>query len=279
MILIKRGVEPPELTAQREKRLPAAQQEWEAHGASGPLKAMLVGYDGVKRLLWDRQHQKCAYCERKPGFGGQPVEHFRPKKEAWRHRRGEQRVVDGERYWWLTWSWANLLFACHTCNSAAQKGNYFPLVAGTNGLAIGEFDTTRESPLLLDPADASLDARAHLRWRPVERTAPRQVWRWTLETPTERGEVTAEILGLGYLADELNDHYRRTVWPRFWHEVEDLWRSRVETRRVIGAWMRLCRSLVAPSAPWMAASWFMLDALRGSTPDLLELRLPEPLWG
>jgi hypothetical protein len=83
VIPIDRGAEHPKLSKIRERRLRKAIDAFNTHG-SGSLELgdTLGGYDIVKRLLFERQHKKCAYCERKPGFLGQPVEHFRPKKLA-----------------------------------------------------------------------------------------------------------------------------------------------------------------------------------------------------
>lgn len=51
---------------------------------------------------------KCAFCEKK--VEQSHVEHYRPKS----------------KYWWLTYSWDNLLLACSTCNS--HKGDEFEIL-------------------------------------------------------------------------------------------------------------------------------------------------------
>jgi uncharacterized protein (TIGR02646 family) len=61
--------------------------------------------DDVKTDLEDRYHHKCAYCEQK--VESYHVEHYRPKSI----------------YYWLAYSWDNLLFCCATCNE--KKLNYF----------------------------------------------------------------------------------------------------------------------------------------------------------
>jgi len=278
VIAVDRGAEPAALQEARARRLPVVRAEWQANGASAALKAGLTGYGVAKKTLYDRQHGKCAYCERSPGFGGQPVEHFRPKKEAWLNRPGAPRVVDRQRYWWLTWTWGNLLFACHTCNNPSLKGNRFPLAASTEPLPIESEDTALESPLLLDPSEAGFDIRQHLRWRPVERTAARPIWRWQLATLTDRGEVTAGVLGLRYLTDDLNAHYRGAVWPRFEAEVSHKVAAGASPRALFGSWGSLCRSLITIRAPWTAATWFMLDALRVGSARLEAAALPAPRW-
>lgn len=59
----------------------------------------------VMKALQTIYHSKCAFCEQKIEFP--QVEHFRPKNI----------------YYWLAYSWDNLLFACLGCNS--HKNNHF----------------------------------------------------------------------------------------------------------------------------------------------------------
>jgi uncharacterized protein (TIGR02646 family) len=61
--------------------------------------------EDVKTDLEFRYHHKCAYCEQK--IESYHVEHYRPKSI----------------YYWLAYSWDNLLFCCATCNE--KKLNYF----------------------------------------------------------------------------------------------------------------------------------------------------------
>ncbi len=75
--------------------------------------ASTVGvYDGrykskdIKASLAATYKNKCAFCEQK--VEQWHVEHFRPKSI----------------YYWLAFSWDNLLYCCHTCNQ--NKSNKFP---------------------------------------------------------------------------------------------------------------------------------------------------------
>lgn len=52
----------------------------------------------VKKRLDNIYHHKCAYCENKVEQGH--VEHYRPKNQ----------------YYWLAYSWDNLIYGCPTCN-------------------------------------------------------------------------------------------------------------------------------------------------------------------
>lgn len=63
--------------------------------------------DDIRTALKDIYHNKCAYCEQK--IEQYQVEHFRPKKV----------------YYWLAFSWDNLLMGCATCNQ--HKGINFAI--------------------------------------------------------------------------------------------------------------------------------------------------------
>lgn len=61
----------------------------------------------VQKKLNEIYHLKCAFCEQKLLDAPKHIEHYRPK----------------DIYYWLAYSWDNLLLACGSCNSA--KGTNF----------------------------------------------------------------------------------------------------------------------------------------------------------
>lgn len=61
----------------------------------------------VQKKLNSIYHLKCAFCEQKLLDSLKHIEHYRPKAT----------------YYWLAYSWDNLLLACGSCNSA--KGDRF----------------------------------------------------------------------------------------------------------------------------------------------------------
>lgn len=88
-------------------------------------------------------HDKCAYCE--SSQEQLHVEHYRPKRGG---------------YYWLSYSWDNLLLSCPVCNSS--KSTIFPLagirvrcditeetISGINALS-AQYDQI-EKPLLVNP--------------------------------------------------------------------------------------------------------------------------------
>ncbi len=84
----------------------------------------IYGDQTVKDQLMFDQHDKCCFCEGKfkdNGFGD--VEHFRPKGAYKKYRL---RTLTYPGYYWLAYSWQNLMYSCEICNRAHKK-NSFPL--------------------------------------------------------------------------------------------------------------------------------------------------------
>ncbi len=65
--------------------------------------------DDVKSMLESIYHKKCAYCEKNIGDSYYHIEHYRPKSI----------------YYWLAYSWDNLLICCDKCN--VNKGDNFKI--------------------------------------------------------------------------------------------------------------------------------------------------------
>src|SRR5579872_6093035 len=177
MIRIERGPEPIELPPARARGLARAVL---ARRRGDQLVTDGYNLPALRDGLYHAQRAKCVYCERQLGKAGSPIEHFRPKGGA---DRGDplagEHAIDADHYWWLAWSWNNLVLACPTCNSASFKANRFPLEPGSSVLPVPDglvyddnpcFAVGNERPLLLDPTlDDPLD---HITWRPLDPTAP-----------------------------------------------------------------------------------------------------------
>ncbi len=80
------------------------------------------GYDQFREALVKCQGPKCCFCE-KPIYNG-TIEHFRPKA-GWKQVAGP---LTRPGYYWLAYSWANMLISCTECNQGDQKGNLFPVL-------------------------------------------------------------------------------------------------------------------------------------------------------
>ena len=141
----------------------------------------IYGHGSVKEALLESQYRKCCYCESKFGatsYGA--VEHFRPMR-AVKQDRGQRLEYPG--YFWLAYSWSNLLASCEVCNTT-YKGNLFPIIDDSKRARSHRDDLNAEGPLFIDPA--SEDPRQHIRFRRAE-----------VVYLTERGRVAIEGLGLG----------------------------------------------------------------------------------
>lgn len=103
----------------------------------------------IKDILVSLYHHKCAYCE--DHAEQTHVDHYRPKKE----------------YYWLAYSWDNLLCSCPTCNQ--YKTNDFPIKGikavppkttdDLNGINVwsSQIYDDQEIPLLLNPERDAID--------------------------------------------------------------------------------------------------------------------------
>ncbi|MEO7329450.1 MAG: hypothetical protein ABI193_12780, partial [Minicystis sp.] len=216
--------EPAALRRQRRAGLATALAALNQHGiGSKELNVALNAYDGGKETLFLAQYRKCAYCERRTGMTAEPIEHVRPKKEAWRHLPQERPRVVEPGYWWLTWTWENHLFACQSCNTGFKQ-NYFPLAPGSRRLTgpvppyrarrlrPEHLDGSVEKPWLIDPS--SVNPLDHIEWRPVDPKQPKRRWIWSPAALTKEGEVTIKVLHLHELADDVADHLRDNVIAR-----------------------------------------------------------------
>lgn len=135
------------------------------------------GHDVVDALR-KTFYGKCAYCERSIEKGTREVEHYRPK--------GGVGDPAHPGYWWLAFSWTNLLPTCGPCNKGLKqhvvtidmtiqdvedlqarpasqlmgKANKFPV--GAARLTASLEDHAAEQPRLLDPTRC--EPGDHLRW-------------------------------------------------------------------------------------------------------------------
>jgi len=97
----------------------------------------------LKKFLHVAFHGKCGYCEIKiesQELG--TVDRYRPNNGVRDNKEFYQ-----DLYWWLTFEWDNLIYACKECNQ--YKGNYFPVrgVRASNE----KDDYKNEHRMLLNP--------------------------------------------------------------------------------------------------------------------------------
>jgi hypothetical protein len=242
LIRIARGPEPVDLTRERQWRLAQAML---ARAAGAAID--FSGYEKAKPALVQALALKCAFCEMALRPEGSPVEHFRPKNGV--HNEGETPLPD--LYWWLAWTWENLLFACFRCNSCFKR-NQFPLEAGTPVLPQLSVDLDFEKRLFVDPSRE--DPRDHIRfiW-----SKARAKWLPVPVAGSRRGAATIDRLGLD--EDELpSRHVSQRVQP---------WIDELQVRIAAGVrgevqatWHRVQQALFSPNEPFHSVTWDVLDA-------------------
>jgi len=111
--------------------------------------------DSLKWTLKEIYHQKCAFCEAPLDNEVGDIEHFRPKNE---NKNESTKCNKKFSYYWLAFSWDNLLPSCSRCNG--KKSNCFDIegqrVAYENEDLINlhssiETYNLKEKPKLLHP--------------------------------------------------------------------------------------------------------------------------------
>jgi hypothetical protein len=233
-----RPAEPAALPPLRAAKLAAARTA-KASGA----KVDFTEYDVVKPALFAMQHGKCCYCEKREEQAKyRDVEHYRPK------------VL----YWWLTWTWENLLFACIDCNRE-QKRDRFPLSPEGPRLVPEQAPPGEERPLVLDPSDRLMDPAREIEFR-RERVSGRE--RWVPHGVTPRGSETIAVCGLDRpnLLDLYTYHVVHGVRPKL--DAFFTAHREGDAQDAFKAWERTKRGLLLPGgAPFRALSHDALNML------------------
>lgn len=159
---------------------------------------------------------KCAYCEvfiTDFESGGGDIEHFRPKLMV---TDENDQPVEHDGYYWLAYSWDNLLPSCQACNrpnnETLGKRNRFP-VAGTRAMKHAD-PVAAEDPLLLNPVED----------RPEEHLDI-DLKQCVLIPRTPKGAMTIKVLGLN-VRDQLQTLRRQAIdrvnalWARLPFDTE-----------------------------------------------------------
>ena len=143
MIQIKRGSYPVDSVMDNRKTKELEKLLKDLCDGKKPLKFKpLWSNDKVKTFLYQSQYGKCCYCERKRDQTETDVEHFRPKATV-----KENKKHSG--YWWLAYSWDNLLISCKKCNN--HKGTNFPLKDESKRAFSNKDNIKKEEPVLINP--------------------------------------------------------------------------------------------------------------------------------
>ena len=115
-------------------------------------------WSAVKPVFVRLQHQKCCYCERRPGEHGieWDVEHYRPKGrvKSWLPPKslkfGFKDKVPRGGYYLLAYDPLNYIAVCKTCNTPF-KGEQFPVLRRRQMKTNDPRILASEQPLLINP--------------------------------------------------------------------------------------------------------------------------------
>lgn len=268
MIFVSLGQEPISLSSVRVSQLRTL-----AKLGRNPKSDEIHGYRVVAEELWRRQHFKCCYCESKVRFKFNDVEHYRPK--AYADRLPGCNLTHG--YWWLAYTWGNLIYACSTCNRA-NKNARFPLAKGSVSLRYDRAAPGDELPLLLNPAEKENPVE-HIKFvfeRGMGKNSREQWWARPRDGSV-KGSFTIEICGLNdFDLLELRDEYVKDILKE---KVDDL-RSALDAGSPdhIKRAHERAMSLLRPTLPHVGLAF---DVFTQSIPQALlgskiALRWPEP---
>lgn len=254
MIRIDRSGEPEKLAILRIAKIAALSSL-----GREPSTDDVVGYREVAEELWDAQHHKCCYCEQRVPKGFNDVEHYRPKCRA--DRLPGCDLTHG--YWWLAFSWNNLLFACPACNRSG-KNDLFPLKVGSASLLAQSMPPGNERPLLLDPGSL-VNPIEHIEY--VEKRNSKlgsPTYWWALpRSASIYGSKTIEVCNLNRpeLRELRNDHFRTVIDP----QIKALKNALDESQ--LGPIEREFKRAIGLLEPRNICVGFTYDALRSSIPD------------
>jgi hypothetical protein len=258
MILINRGQEPDELKALRAKKL-ATLRALGREPTSDDIKGYRGNEDSIANALSRAQHKKCCYCEGRLKTKFNHVEHYRPKGRA--TREPGSKLKHG--YWWLAYTWDNLLFSCASCNSIA-KNDLFPLAHGSIALQAEEAAPGSEIPLLLNPG-AAINPVEHIIFilEPVNPKLGAPQWRARARNKSLVGEKTIEICQLNSqdLLENRALHFE-TVLQEQISAIKDALAGG-QTSEIQKQYARAI-GMLAPSNEYVALSY---DAFRHFIPD------------
>ena len=235
--------------------------------------ADITGYKIVGEPLWRAQHFKCCYCEHKIKERYNDVEHYRPKGRANR----EPGCTEIHGYWWLAFTWTNLLLSCPSCNRS-RKGDLFPLRLRDTALQREEAPPGGERPYLLDPG-AQINPVAHIQFQCRQLHGTTQ-WFARPRNRSVRGTWTIYVCGLNdaNLVELRTSHVERCVQPHAdaLNEAVSAPISASNRPRVQREFAR-ARGMLDPRSEYVALTY---DALRHLVPDATlarwKLSWPDP---
>lgn len=264
MIPIQRGAEPAKLAVARKSGL----AKMAALGRP-PTSKEITGYKIVGEELWRAQFRKCCYCETVIHKDYNDVEHYRPKASA----QCAPGPVRAYGYWWLAWTWENLLFACPVCNRS-EKNDQFPLAANSGSLSDHEAPSGQELPLLIDPA-SGINPLEHIIFirEAICRGGPKQ-WYARPRHGSQLGNHSITVFGMNHenLLDLRDSYYELNIAHRIVKLQQAL--AGGKFNQVSEQYEEALRLLLA-GQPYVALAY---DALRAAIDDIQLEQIIQRKW-
>jgi uncharacterized protein (TIGR02646 family) len=253
VIKIRKGAAPPGLVEAGEdhvRQLCAAYDTDPGLYQDGTRKmafsSTIYASEAVKAALNASHHGKCCYCETviQYPYAYPHVEHWRPKE---RSLQGRHEAPMQPGYYWLAYTWDNLLLSCAFCNST-KKGDLFPLQnpaarARHHGMRIED-----ETPAILKP-DGDRDPREHITFHE--------------EVPvglTPLGDKTIEVLGLDSQAHEPRLTHLREIQRKREMYIDLMGIDHPAVRRCAELLRQSVEQAVQPEMPYSAMVAVYLEA-------------------
>lgn len=252
MIEVSRGEEPDELRKLRIEKVPALAKLIQKRALN---KGDVVGYKKpCAGPLWRAQRHKCCYCEVVILRPHNDVEHYRPKLVA----RRAPGSTETHGYWWLAYTWANLLFACPSCNRSKKK-DLFPLETGSVALRAKQQPPGRERPLLIDPSRENGVAHIEFVFM-ANAVGGRKHWFPRARRGSQKGDQTVRVVGLSDHIELYDRHVNVVVRP-IADDLNEAIRDRGDVNKAFSRALRLLQ----PSMPYVGLSYDALCALVPNT--------------
>ena len=172
------------------------------------FESSVYGHKDVKEALVEMSHGKCCYCESavqhiSPGT----IDHYRPKGAV---QQSPHDPLLRPGYYWLAYTWSNLLFLCPECNQYCKR-NLFPLAVAQSRARSHHDDLTKEEPLLIDPTSED----------PAKLVGYREEYLFPIAGDA-RGQTTIDVLQLNIRKSLVERRRERLNLLRTLRKVADL---------------------------------------------------------
>lgn len=252
MIAIRKGAAPPGLIRAGGKHRDELCVAYDADpklyrsGKRMAIRKSIYASKAVKARLETCHRGKCCYCETlipKP-YADSHVEHWRPKLSS-RQAIGEKSIWPG--YYWLAYSWDNLLLSCAFCNRG-RKRDLFPLKdpaarARHHGMRLED-----EMPSILKP-DGDENPRNHITFHEEKPVGL-----------TPLGRKTIELLGLKSEAHEPRRTHLNVIRRSRQWSIDLMGSDDPKARQIGEEFRKLVEDAVRPEMPYSVMITAFLEA-------------------